>query len=58
MAERKKRVAAERGYANAGYAGYTGGAELDAAGGGYTQEYKYAPTELNAHEVHELGHKP
>jgi hypothetical protein len=56
MMERKKRVAAERGYASTRHVGYTGANELNGAGGGYTQEYKYAPTELNAQEVHELAH--
>jgi hypothetical protein len=54
--ERKKRVAAEQGYTNTGHSGYAGVYETNGSSRGYAQEYKNAPTELNAHEVHELGH--
>lgn len=52
--ERKKRVAAERGYANTQH---VDSAEMNGSGGGYTQAYKYAPAELNSQqELHEMGH--
>lgn len=54
--ERKKKIAAERGYTSAAHVGYTRVHETHELGAGYTQEDKCAPRELNAHEVHEFGH--
>jgi hypothetical protein len=52
--ERKKRVAAERGFAKTQHVNY---AEMNGASGGYTHEYRYTPAEINSpQEVHEMGH--
>jgi hypothetical protein len=58
MMERKKRITAEHGdgYADAGQKQYSGEQNQNGTGAEDTQVYSDASTELNAHEVHEMGH--